>query len=416
MIKVLPAIQLIKISFLVFFITSCAPKQPEQKDAAPIMDAVEFVLPEGAIPIEYNRHLIFWGTYNDSIKAKWVFDTGCPYAVVDSSFYSECGYDMDDIIKAFAFGAGNNASPAYIIKKAHSVGTHRFRSAPEHIHLLDLREAVGDKTADGILAVDFFGLNVLEINYQNEYFRVLPDTFEPDSSWASLPFVFKKNRILVDGCLQIEEAMKVKGPFILDLGSTRTFTLNKNACREINIQRTSKKVDTLDLLNSGVGGNATSGMLRADFCSFAGFHIDDVPIDFRENDRGAFNDATNYGVLGNAFLDRFDLIIDFVNSRLLLRPNNHFNEPYRKMELSGMFLLDRSISKGGFEINGIIRHSKADSSGFQLGDLIIAIDGKKVKLEENSRAVNRMIDSLAMINGVELSFLRGDSLFQLRMQ
>ncbi len=416
MIKVLPEIQLIKISFLVFFITSCAPKQPEQKDADPIMDAVEFVLPENAIPIDYNRHLVFWGTYNDSIKAKWVFDTGCPYAVVDSSFYSECGYDMDDIIKAFAFGAGNNASPAYIIEKCHSVETHGFRSAPEHIHLLDLREAVGDKTADGILAVDFFGLKVLEINYQNEYFRVLPDTFEPDSSWAFLPFVFKKNRILVDGSVQIEEGMKIKGPFILDLGSTRTFTLNKKACREINIQQTSKKVDTLDFLNSGVGGNATSGMLRADFCSFAGFHIDDVPVDFRENDRGAFSDATNYGVLGNAFLDRFDLIIDFVNSRLLLRPNSHFNEPYRKVELSGMFLLDRSISKGGFEINGIIRQSKADSSGFQLGDLIIAIDGKKVKLEENSRAVNRMIDSLAMINGVELSFLRGDSLCHYHMQ
>ena len=244
MIKDLPEIQIIGICFVVFFIISCTPKRPEQKEMEQIPDAIEFVLPEGAIPLEYNRHLVFWGTYNDSIKAKWVFDTGCPYAVVDSSFYSECGYDMDDVIKAFAFGAGNNASPAYIIKKGHSVENHGFRSAPEHIHLLDLRKAVGDKTADGILAVDFFGLKVLEINYQNEYLRILPDTFEPDSSWASLPFVFEKNRILVAGCVQIEEGMQVKGPFILDLGSTRTFTLNKNACREINIQRTSKKVDT----------------------------------------------------------------------------------------------------------------------------------------------------------------------------
>lgn len=397
------------IIFIVLVITSCCSSSDPQNNENKT-EIEEESIPVGAIPIHYQRHIVIIGTYNDSVKAKWVFDTGCPYPVLDSSFFVESGYQFLDSPLAYAFGAGNGRTTTYLVKQDHCMQADTFNNVPEKIHVLDLRKAVGDKTADGILHVKYFGDKILEISYQQEYLLIHPDSFQPDTNWASIPFQYSKNRILVDALVEVEKDKTVQGPFILDLGSGGSFTLNTKASNEINIFNTSKDVEIMDLANGGIGGKTTIGLLRADRCGIGPFTLEDVPVSYSTNKRGAFSDKNSYGIIGNYFLERFDMIIDFVNDRLLLKPNPDFNKKFKKRKASGLSLIDRTISEGGFKINGLVRKSPADTVGFKLDDLIVAVEGQKVKKTQDAKETQRLIDSLAIVDDVELIFRRNNVL------
>lgn len=407
------SVSIIKIHIIVFgifmILFSCSNHEnnqiPDKKDDA-------YKTPTNAIRIEYDGHISIRGTYNDSIKAKWVYDTGCQRAVVDSSFHVESGININNFISSNSFGQGNSCTKTYIIKQGCSLCVDSICYTPEKLRLINLRNTVGEKVADGILPFNFFGKGILEVNYLHEYLLLHHAEYKPDTTWFFIPFTLSEDRILIEALVKIEDGKQISGLFQLDLGSANTFTLNKKANNELNINNSHKDIDTMDLLNAGIGGGSTIGLLKADNCDIGHYTIGDVPISYSTNTKGAFGNSSNYGIIGNGYLERFDIIIDFMNNRLGLRPNKDFGKYFERPNMLGMVLQDRTISEGGFRINGLIRGSKAESSGLKLGDLIVSINQNRVQDKDVSRATTKLIDSLAYNHGVELMISRNDSLYK----
>jgi hypothetical protein len=355
-------------------------------------------LPVGAIPFHFNRHIVFSGHFNDSIPAKWVFDTGCPYAVIDSSFFVENGYPYEGAIPAYTFGAGNRKTLTHILEDDHKVGLDTLEKRPDRIYLLDLRKAVGDKKADGILQVKYFREETIEINYQDSYLLLHNDTLIPDSNWVRIPFNFTGDRrIMLDAWVEIEPGVRIEGAFLLDLGSGGSFGITGPAAKQARIPGSSKKIDILDLQNGGIGGNTTVGLIEADHCGLGPFSFDDVPMMYSHNVRGALGSKNHMGIIGNHIMSRFYLIIDFKRSYLLLKPNDKYNDTFEKREGIGLQVLDRTISEGGFKVNGLVRKSEADSAGLQLGDIITHIDTIRFLPEHYPEYFYHILDSLRLI-------------------
>ncbi|MFC2107510.1 hypothetical protein ACFLRY_04145 [Bacteroidota bacterium] len=370
---------------------------------------VQKTIPEGAILFQFKNHIIFTGSFNESVKAKWVYDTGCPYAIVDSTFYEENGYSFEDALAAYTFGAGNSKTKTYISISDNSVGVDTLKEHPGKIYLLDLRKAVGDKKADGILQVKYFGDKIIEINYQDEYLLIHPDTFEPDSSWTKIPFEFtSKKAIHLDALVEVEPGKIIKGKFLLDLGSGGSFGIGTNAANNVNIENSSKEIQFMDLQSGGIGGGSVVGLIEVDKCGIGPYQFTNVPVTFSSNTNGALSNKSYNGLIGNRIMSRFHLIIDFIHNCIYIKPNKYFHDEIRRRDILGLRILDRTISEGGFKVNGIVRGSYVDSIGLKLGDIITVFDGKNVTAVDEAYDFYRKLDSITEIREVKLMIKRGD--------
>jgi hypothetical protein len=81
---------------------------------------------------------------------------------------------------------------------------------------------------------------------------------------------------------------------------------------------------------------------------------------------GETEDDTD-GILGNQIMKRFNMVFDFNNETLWLRPNKHFTNPIRQNR-SGLLLLPHTQ---GTVVRGIIpNNSSAEALGIKENSII----------------------------------------------
>ena len=102
-------------------------------------------------------------------------------------------------------------------------------------------------------------------------------------------------------------------PDALALGSATTARL-KSGGHLVGAQSTTVEV-------GGVGGSRTESYVTAKQITIGGKTVNSVRISCSENKQGAMTDSGFDGLVGNALLANFDVIFDFENWVMYLRPN-----------------------------------------------------------------------------------------------
>jgi len=79
-----------------------------------------------------------------------------------------------------------------------------------------------------------------------------------------------------------------------------------------------------------------------------------------------------HGLLGNTFLERYDLILDYANQVLWLRPRPHevasrLHDPHVGLRLERRW--------GGMRVAAVAPGSSAEQAAIAVGDLVVSIDG-----------------------------------------
>ena len=76
-------------------------------------------------------------------------------------------------------------------------------------------------------------------------------------------------------------------------------------------------------------------------------------------------------------LEKFKIILDYKNNRIILEPNARFDEP-TNYNRSGLVLESTGKNYKTFKIKAVADHSPASEAGLRVGDTLIAIDGQQV--------------------------------------
>jgi len=331
-------------------------------------------IPKDAVPIVYQRHIYIPSTV-DSISGNFVFDTGADGLYFDSTYYASNSFRDFKFINAMLPGAGSG-SPQRVIVITDTV-SFKFENYSNNlafIPVLSLKPILGD-FADGIFGKQYVTNRILEINYFHQYIRLHNELSVIDiSNYIKISMKKESNRLFVPVTIQINDAVTIQDYFLLDIGSGGNVTITS---------ATTNKYKLSDKINSkiqyytkygGISGHSSSFDFRAYSVKIGNYKLDNITMCYSEDKSGALSKDDHAGLLGNEILERFDVVIDFMNNDLYLKPNLNYNELFNFSKL-GFGYVDRNITMDAWIVTGLYKGSNAEIAGLEIDDKIISVNG-----------------------------------------
>jgi hypothetical protein len=266
----------------------------------------------------------------------------------------------------------------------------------------------------GIIGYDLFRDFVVEINYSSKYLKLHdPDLYisKKSSKVRTIPLRIVQNKAYVKGHVFIEDKRGIPVELLIDSGSSDAVWLFEDLEKGLGVP----KKNYLDFLGQGLSGSIYGKRTKIDGINLGGFQLRDAKTAFP--DLQYFNSITSFGnrngSLGGEVLKRFTLVFNYGNRTLSLRKNALFNRPFDfnlsgiDIQHNGMRYISESLADAGgvvladsgksfgdvqilFEnmtrlsmvpeiiVSGIRAGSPGHKAGLQEGDVILAVNGKKV--------------------------------------
>lgn len=336
-------------------------------------------LPDGAIPFILDGHIYLPATLCDSIDATLVFDTGA------NGLYLDQDYMKLSSIKNVPFrrgrasmrGAGDGGLKEVPILIDTINVKLRNQVLPHNITpIINLREILG-RHCDGMLGNVALFQHPLEINYEGQFLR--PLTAIPDSvlqSYTKADARFNDDRIDINCTLTIDSINKLSGWFRLDTGSGGSVTLTNETQSKLHLENAPKAYFSTSAM--GFGGGGQSFVTRADNFSMLDT-LSNVVIDCALNTEGALSASDYLGLIGAEILQNYNFVIDFPNQLIYIKRNGRNDDDYSHSSLSQFCYFDRTDIMDGWNVTGLYTDGIAHKAGIEIGDMIIAINGRPVR-------------------------------------
>ncbi|WP_252737117.1 PDZ domain-containing protein [Zobellia galactanivorans] len=276
----------------------------------------------------------------------------------------------------------------------------------------------------GIIGYDLFRDFVVDINYTSQTIRLYDPgkyVYRKGRKYEALPLYINAKKAYVNSGLSLKNGEEFPVRLLLDTGSSDALWLFESDT--INVP--DKHYD--DFLGRGLNGNIYGKRTKVDALTIGRFTLSDAKAAFpdKESFRELKNLTDRNGSIGGAVLKRFNVIFDYSKNRITLRKNSNFGKPFQ-YNLSGLDLQHdgiRYIAESISDSRGVVHDAKkefgnvqilfeeqtrlsvvpeivvsairagspAHEAGLKEGDVILAVNGKKVhryKLQDILEMVN----------------------------
>jgi hypothetical protein len=176
---------------------------------------------------------------------------------------------------------------------------------------------------DGIIGYSILGHYATEIDYDKNVMNLYESNkIDPDSSWQQIPMYFKNNTIpWIDVLMSVKEEEPIKLSTYIDYAAGDEIVLLKRQEMKFTLPDNLEPV----LLGRGLSGDIYGEKGKISKLIVGPFELHDVsamvaPAEIRSKQIGA--DA----IVGNGALRRFNLIFNYDNKMLYIKPNKYFKE------------------------------------------------------------------------------------------
>lgn len=336
-------------------------------------------LPQKAIPFVLDSHVYIQAVIADTVPVSLIYDTGADRLYLDKDYMNLSTFGKLPLKKGGAKmgGAGNNKAqtiPIIIDPIKLQMGNVVYTETITPI--INLREILGRHT-DGMIGNNAVFDKPLIINYADGYLlqvEHLNDSLL--SGYTKLPAQFNDNRIDIELELVIDSVQTVRGNFRLDLGCGSAIILTNETLK--NLDLSGKEIADCYYSNMGVGGDGSEVSFRAQAFSFLD-EFENVVISASYNTEGSLSNRPYVGIVGNEILRHYDLIIDTPNEAMYARRNSDNSTDYQHSSETQMGYVDRTDICDGWIVSSIYDKGIAQQAGFEIGDVILSINGRPVK-------------------------------------
>jgi hypothetical protein len=277
------------------------------------------------VPFKLDRNRVIVPTsVNGSRDFNLILDTGMTFDGV-YLFHKEFADEIDTsgAIEVRVPGAGaGEASTAVMIETGRI--TFGDVTIDSQKVIISQSSHTQDFPTDGVIGWNLFGHYAVEIDYDREVIALYDSlSMENDNSWSVIPIELKKGIPFLNGEVEVIEGEPVLMTFYIDLASGDALELMTGP----NQKFTMPDGLTDQYLSTGLSGDIYGQRGRSEAVRISSYELRDVntafaPEEVRSKQEGA--DA----ILGNDFIRRFNVIFDYADRRLYLRPNGYFDIPF----------------------------------------------------------------------------------------
>ena len=361
--------------FLFLLLCSCLQSQAQEEFVSPqakLITRFPFVQLTGGIIIIRATIDTF---ANDTLN--FILDTGSGGISLDSStvdYFNFVSAPSERTIRGIAGMRKVNFSYGHYLNFP-DLKTDTFSF---HINDYELLTSVYGFKIDGIIGFSFLRRYIVKVNYDKLEMEVYAPgiikyprggyLLKPSFSTLPLP-VF-----------EIEDAKTLTNKFIFDTGAGLCFLLNQDYVEDSSLLKKKKKKYITQA--EGLGGKKVMEMTVIKSISIGPYKFRKVPIYIFQDDFNVTNYPQMGGIIGNDILRRFNLIINYPDQSIHLKPNSKYIESFDYSYTGlGVYLVNGEIT-----VVDVIKKSPGESAGFKTGDIIMSIDNDFTKNIQNVKA------------------------------
>ena len=239
--------------------------------------------------------------------------------------------------------------------------------------IVKLGEIVG-KEIHGIIGANYFKGLIIEINYRkNKLTFHNPNffNFKRVKEYSKVPIELIDSKPYIQATAYADSIQAKPIKFLLDTGASLSLMMLANAENGIKIPQNT----IVGSLGKGLGGDIKGyvGFIDSFKISDDGTTIN-RPLSYFQKLNLSENDSllVRDGMIGNTLLERFDIVIDYHNKNLYLKPNKTFKDEFI-YDRSGINVIASGTNLNRFIISSILKNSPASEAGLLPNDEIIKI-------------------------------------------
>ncbi|MFT7048009.1 MAG: putative aspartyl protease [Halioglobus sp.] len=318
-------------------------------------------------------HIVLPVSINGSAPLNFVLDSGAAAAVILESRHTttlslELGAELP------VSGVGTGPSPVARVVKDTTLSLGSVRLEDLSVIYLPLESVpffnnFDEVYFDGVIGAPFFERFVVEIDYD----RQLISFSEPDSAqarielrdddWREIPLQLQSGVPYITTQISIAPEQSVAVKLLVDTGYRGPVSLIPETHSEIH-----EPGEYFSTVGQGLSGDVQIKVGMSESFSLADFELNYVPVSYSIS--GGQSDDDSNGLLGNEVLSHFNVVFDYPNERMFVKPNQQFAVPI-SADRSGLLIRPHRL---GAVVKSIARGALGRGSELRAGDIITSID------------------------------------------
>lgn len=310
--------------------------------------------------------IILHATFDDFVDSlNFVLDTGSGGISLDSTtceYYKLKTVPSDKIVRGIAgMKYVSFANDHTIHLQGVTVDKLDF-----HINNYEILTSAYGMHIDGIIGYSFFRRFLVCIDYDAQELKIYtPGTYKyPRGGYLLKP----QFSTLPMQTAEVRDNRDIIAKFFLDTGAGLCFLMNDDFAKDSSVFKKKRKMYLSQA--EGLGGKTDMDLSVVKEIKIGPYRFRNVPA-YQFNDE--YN-VTNYpvlgGLIGNDILRRFNVVINYPQQEIYIKPNKHYSDSFDYSYTGlGFYLIDGAIT-----ITDIIKGSPAEKAGFKFGDIIIGVE------------------------------------------
>lgn len=330
---------------------------------------------KGSVKVPFDLYwdgILIQARINNSEPIWLALDTGANLNIINKRVFDRLALNAKGAVNLTGGGGtakGEFAENATISLPGVSAYKQPIASAP-----LDAMSLEGHEV-EGLIGTPFLMNFVVEIDYEHKMLTFHdPKVYNLASAPEAIVMEDRNGWPYVEAELSINGHDKLTENFMLDTGSNRIFHINRPFAEAHKILATPPKSQTAEGVGEGIGGQVKFIEARIHSIRIGKYTVSRPVVSISQDTEG-FGASAAAGVVGGEMLRRFTLILDYSTSRMLLRPNAHFNEPY-EVDMSGLELVTQPNDFKTIMIKSVLADYPAAKAGLREGDEIVTLNGR----------------------------------------
>lgn len=329
------------------------------------------------IPFEYtNNFILLTLNFNGSVPLKFIFDTGAEHTILSKR-------EITDLLhipyqRQFRVTGSDMKSEliAYLVRNIRLDVPQKATAPRQDILVLQEDyfrfEEYAGVHVHGILAASAFSKFMIRINYQTRIMTLYDRaSFKlRESGFVEVPVEMFRNKMYLNTGLQVRPDSTAPVKLLLDTGAGLPLLLFGNTHPLLH-----PPVNAIPSnIGMGLGGYLEGFTGRINSFDFGPFSQTGVVTYFQVLDTTQNLDHLNKrnGLIGNGILERFQVILDYQNAKIWLKPSRKYTQPFA-YDRSGLSIIASGILFSTFMIQNVLPVSPAAEADLRQGDIILRI-------------------------------------------